>query len=175
MDNAQMVRGCCRRDAKAQRALYDAMAPMVFGICRRFSRCRDDAQDLMQDVFVKVFENIGRLRDTESLQSWVYSTTVNTCVNQYRRRKESLLVEDLGYEVAAVDTDPYLMEEILSAVQRLTPALRTVFNLCDVEGFSLDEVATKLGSNNQAVRVALCRARKELKEQLTKKYETERL
>lgn len=168
MENAEIVKGCRRRDSKAQRALYDSMAPMVFGVCRRFACCRSDAQDLMQDVFIKVFEHIRRLDDAEKLKSWIYSTAVNTCIDHYRRERERILVEDLGYDVASVDTDPYAMEEILEALQRLTPMLRTVFNLCDVEGLSTDEAAKRLGSSSVAVRVALSRARKELKEQLTK-------
>ena len=168
MDNAQIVNGCRRRDAKAQRALYDAMSPMVFGVCMRYSQCRADAQDLMQEVFIKVFEKIAALDDAEKLDAWVYSLAKNTCIDQCRRRSMRLMVEEASVEVAAVDTDPYAMEEILAAVQQLTPALRAVFNLCDVEGYSLDEAAERLGSNNQAVRVALCRARKELKERLVR-------
>ena len=168
MDSAQMVEGCRRRDAKAQRALYDALAPMVGGVCARYTGSAAEAQDVVQDVFVKVYERIASLDDSNSLTSWVYSLAVNTSIDHLRRRRRWLTFDELEADIPAVDTDPYAMEEVLAAVQRLTPMLRTVFNLCDVEGYSFEEVAKRLGSNNQAVRVALSRARASLKEILKK-------
>ena len=168
MDNAQMVKGCRRRDAKAQRALYDAMAPMVTGVCVRYAKSHVEAQDIVQDVFVKVFERIATLGESESLKSWVYSLTVNTCIDHCRKRRKWLSFDDLGADVPAVDTDPYAMDDIVTAMQQLSPMLRTVFNLCDVEGYTLDEAAARLESNNLAIRVALCRARERMKEILTK-------
>ena len=164
MDYAQMVEGCRRRDAKAQRALYDEMAPMAMGVCMRYAKGREEARDLVQDGFIKVFEKVGRLRDSATLRTWVYKTMVHTCIDHCRLRKE---VEPLGdYDVKAVETDPYTMEEIMLAMQQLSSAQRTVFNLCDVEGMSLDEVAKELKCNNLAVRVTLSRARSRLKELL---------
>ena len=57
----RMVEGCRRRDAKAQRALYDAMAPMAMGVCMRYARDREQAMDILQDGFIKVYENISKL------------------------------------------------------------------------------------------------------------------
>ena len=166
MDYAQIVEGCRRHDAKAQRALYDAMAPMVGGVCARYAANHAEMQDLVQDVFIKVFERIGSLVDSERLGGWIYSMAVNTCIDNLRRRQRRVSLEDIEVDVPVVDTDPFAMEEILSAMQWLTPMLRAVFNLCDVEGYTLDEAAARLGSNNQAVRVALCRARRLLREKL---------
>lgn len=165
-DVVQIVDGCRRRDAKAQRALYDAMAPMVGGVCARYSRDHDESQDMVQDVFVKIFERIGTLKQTDNLRSWVYSTAVNTAIDHCRRRVRVLSMDVIDMDVPAVETDPYMMEAILAAMRRLTPMLRTVFNMCDIEGYTLDEAAERLGSNNQAVRTALCRARREIRKEL---------
>ena len=166
MDYTQIVEGCRRRDAKAQRALYDEMAPMAMGVCMRYAKSRADAQDIMQDGFVKVFENVGRLRESSTLKVWVYKTMLNTCIDHCRLRKVTEPIE--AYDVKAVETDPYTMEEIVHAMQKLIPAQRTVFNLCDVEGYKIEEVATKLKCSNVTVRVTLSRARKELRELLIK-------
>ncbi len=166
MDYAQLVKGCRRRDAKAQRALYDEMAPMVTGVCMRFASDRDEAQDMVQDVFVKVFERIGSLKEGDNLGAWVYRIVMNTCLDRLRRRGRTVSMEESGIEVPAVETDPFTMEEVVKAVQQLPPLMRAVFNLCDVEGYTLDEAAQRLKSNNQAVRVALHRARGRLKELL---------
>lgn len=164
MDYAQMVEGCRRRDAKAQRALYDEMAPMAMGVCMRYAKDREEARDLVQDGFVKVFEKVGKLKDSATLRTWVYKTMVHTCIDHCRLRKEVVPLGDI--DVKAVETDPYTMEEIVLAVQRLPKMQRTVFNLCDVEGMELDEAAKELKCNYLAVRVTLSRARSRLKELL---------
>lgn len=164
MDYAQMVKGCRKRDAKAQRALYDAMAPMAMGVCIRYARDREEARDYMQDGFVKVFENVGKLKDCETLRTWVYKTMLNTCIDHCRIRKEVEPIDN--YDVRAVETDPYTMEEIVLAMQKLPKIHRTVFNLCDIEGYKLEEVAKELKSSYNSVKVALCRARKMMGELL---------
>ena len=89
-DYTQIVEGCRRRDPQSQRALYDALAPMALGVCMRYSHDRHTAQDLMQDGFVKVFENIARLKQPERLGAWVYQIMVNRCINHCKKRREEL-------------------------------------------------------------------------------------
>ena len=132
----------------------------------RFASDRDEAQDMVQDVLVKVFERVGSLKEGDNLGAWVYRIVMNTCLDRLRRRGRTVSMEESGIEVPAVETDPFTMEEVVKAVQQLPPLMRAVFNLCDVEGYTLDEAAQHLKSNNQAVRVALHRARGRLKELL---------
>ena len=163
MDYAQIVKGCRRRDAKAQRALYDEMAPMAMGVCRRYARGRDEAQDMLQDGFVKVFERIRTLDDSTRLREWVYQLMVNTCIDHYRVNRRWLLLDESDIDAPHIDTDPFSGEEVIRAMQQLPPQQRAVFNLCDVEGYTLDEAAERLHSNNLSVRVTLSRARQTLR------------
>lgn len=167
MDNAQMVEGCRKRNPKAQRALYDAVAEMAMGICMRYAADRDEAQDMLQDGFIKVFERIGTLRDPEGVRSWVYGVMMNTCIDHQRTRRGWVPLEEVR-EPARFDTDPFGTEELVAAIQRLSPMPRTVFNLCEVEGYTQDEVAKRLKTNKVAVKVALSRAKSELRKILTK-------
>jgi RNA polymerase sigma-70 factor (ECF subfamily) len=61
-----------------------------------------------------------------------------------------------------------------TAIQRLTPALRAVFVLRDVEGLSVREAAEALGISEMAVKTRLLRARLKLREELSV-YFAERL
>ena len=167
MDNAQIVEGCRRHDPKAQRALYDAVAEVSMGICMRYAEGRDNAQDMLQDGFVKVFERIGGLKDPDKLAAWVYGVMVHTCIDHQRTRRQWQPISE-ECEPAELDTDPFAAEEIVAALQQLTPMPRTVFNLCEVEGYTLDEVAKRLKTSNLAVRVALSRAKEQLRKILTR-------
>ncbi len=167
IDYAQIVKGCCRRDPKYQRALYDSTCRMALGVCQRYSHDRDEAQDLMQDAYIKVYEKIGTLREPDKLMSWVYNIMINTCLDKHRTSHEVLPLDQAEPQYVSLDLDPYAAEEIVAALQKLSPLQRDVFNLCEVEGYSLDEVAERINSNNLAVRVNLCRAKERLRKILT--------
>lgn len=169
MSYAEMVEGCRRRNAKAQRALYDELAPMAMGVCYRYTVDCDEAHDMLQDGFVKVFERIGTLRDPQKLRSWTYNIMVNTCIQHYRRTRHTVLQEmdEMVDEVAA--EMPYTMEEIVEAMGTISPTQRMAFNLCCVEELSMAEAAHKMNCNEVAVRVALCKARKKMRNFLENK------
>lgn len=169
MSYAEMVEGCRRRNAKAQRALYDELAPMAMGVCYRYTVDRDEAHDMLQDGFVKVFERIGTLRDPQKLRSWTYNIMVNTCIQHYRRTRHTVLQEmdEMVDEVAS--EMPYTMEEIVEAMGTVSPTQRMAFNLCCVEELSMAEAAHKMNCNEVAVRVALCKARKKMRNFLENK------
>lgn len=171
MSYAEMVDGCRRRNARAQRALYDELAPMAAGVCRRYSADRDEAKDMLQDGFVKVYERIGSLRDPQKLRSWVYNIMVNTCIQHYRKARHMVLME-MDDESAESETElPYSMEDIVRALGNLTPVQRMAFNLCCAEELSYEEVAKQMACSEGAVRVALCKAKKRMRELLEPKKE----
>lgn len=163
MDFVKIVEGCRRHEPKAQRALYDAVVQMSMGICMRYADGRDEAQDMLQDGFIKVFEGIGRLKNPDGVVAWVRNIMVNTCIDYHRTHRRFVPIEGECDTQSSFTVDPFAAEEIVAAVQQLTPMPRTVFNLCEVDGYTLDEVADRLKTSNVAVRVALSRAKKELR------------
>ena len=168
-DYTQMVEGCKRRDRKAERALYEAMAPMAMGICLRYVRDREEAQDLMQDGFVRVFENIGRLREPLQVRTWVYRVMLNVCFKHYHRQEGKVPTMLADVEQVTLPLDPFSAEEIVAAVQQLSPAQRMAFNLLAVEEYSYAEAAKELHCSEVNVRALYSRAKKELRNILNKR------
>lgn len=167
-DFAHIIEGCRRHDRRAQRELYDALAPMAMGVCMRFMRDRDEAQDVMQDGFVRVFENLGQLRDPQQAGAWAYRVMVNECLKYFRRRERPVYTDDVQVDVVQLPLDPFGTEEVVAALQQLAPAQRTAFNLVEVEGYSYEEVAKEMKCTEVNVRALLCRAKSRLKEILRK-------
>lgn len=163
-DYTQLVQACRRGDAKAQRQLYDLMAPMALGVCMRYTRDRDTAQDLMQDGFIRVFENLSRLRKPESLGPWVYQVMVNRCINHCRREARHLSLDDTQPPAVTLPLDPFAEEEIVAAIQQLPPQQRLTFNLVEVEQYSYSEAAAHLKCSEHTVRATLSRAKTRLKQ-----------
>lgn len=162
-DYKHIMEGCRRHDRKAQQTLYEAMAPMAMGVCMRYSSDRDEAQDLMQDGFVKVFEQIGKVREPERLASWIYRVMLSVCVKNYHRKVRRKMAEMTVVEQVELPLDPFADEEIVAALQRLAPAQRQVFNLVAVEGYSYTDAAHEMRCSEVNVRALYSRARMELR------------
>lgn len=168
VDFAHIIEGCRRRDRRAQRLLYDTLAPMAMGVCMRYARDRDEAQDIMQDGFVRVFEKVGQVRDPQRLASWAYKVIVNECLKYYHRHKRTLYADDLQVDGVQLPLDPFAIEEVVAALQQLPPAQRLAFNLVEVEGYSYQEAAKEMKSSEVNVRALLSRAKSRLREKLGK-------
>ncbi len=161
----------------------------IFRLARRITQNREDAEDVIQHAFLKSFEHLARFRENSRFYAWLVRITVNQAITTLRRRRpnhvslddpieteEDLLpreVEDWGPtpEERYGQTE---LEGILSdVIGELDPRLRIVFQLRDVEGFSINETAELLGLSAAAVKTRLFRARLKLREGLNKYFRQE--
>lgn len=165
-----LVHACVRNERWAQQALYEAYYSPLMAICLRYSNHDDEAMDLLHESFIKIFRSIGKYQPGTSLGAWMKRITVNTAIDYYRRntrrRTENL---DEAFDLSVTDADAvsnYSEKEILAAVQQLTPAYRTVFNLFVIEGFSHREIAEQLDITESTSRSNLVKARLKLQDML---------
>jgi RNA polymerase sigma-70 factor (ECF subfamily) len=139
----------------------------MMGVCLRYSNDKQDALDILHDGFIRVFKNIARYNTGTSLSAWIRRIMVNTAIDYYRknqrRRTENL---DMVYNATSNDPDVISSmseKEILSCIQQLTPAYRSVFNLYIIEGYSHREIAKRLDITESTSRSNLVKARAKLK------------
>lgn len=171
-EEAQLVEACRRKDQRAFKRLYDYYAPVMFGVCLRFTRSKSDAEDVLHDGFIKVFQTIDKLRDVDSLGGWIRSIMIFTAINSNRRKlpvAEMQSDNDLDEaNVVSADMvyDSLDREFILDAIQKLPDQYRMVFNLCEIEGYSLNDAADLLKIGQSTVRSNLTRAKHKLAELL---------
>ncbi|MCW5922322.1 MAG: RNA polymerase sigma factor [Saprospiraceae bacterium] len=163
-----LVAALARQERWAQQKLYEEHYGKMMGICLRYAGSRDEALDLLHEGFIKVFQNIGRYRPGTSLPAWIRTIIVNTCIDYYRKtiRRRT---EDLNDAHYLSDDAPDVLsnlteQEILAAVQELSPAYRAVFNLYVVEGYSHKEIGDALQITESTSRSNLVKARLKLQE-----------
>lgn len=170
LDRAEhnLVAALTRQERWAQQQLYEQYYGKMMGICLRYAGSRDEALDLLHEGFIKVFQNIGRYRPGTSLPAWIRTIIVNTCIDYYRKtiRRRTEDISDANYlSDDAPDVLSNLTEqEILAAVQQLSPAYRAVFNLYVVEGYSHKEIGDALQITESTSRSNLVKARLKLQE-----------
>lgn len=144
-----------------------------------------DANDLVQETYLKAYRFIEKYEVGTNPKAWLFRILKNAFINDYRkavREPNKVNFEDyITYHdeedtplASTVDLridlfQKMIGDEVTLALNRLPEDFRTVIVLCDLEGFSYDEIAKILEIPVGTVRSRLHRARNLLKEGL-KKY-----
>jgi RNA polymerase sigma factor (sigma-70 family) len=166
-----LIQACVRRERWAQKVLYETYYRQMMGVCLRYANDEEEALDILHEGFIKVYRHIKKYQPGTSLTAWVRRIMVNTAIDYYRknmrRRTEDI---EQAYDLSSTDADAISQcseQEILAAIQELTPAYRAVFNLYIIEGYSHREIADMLNITESTSRSNLVKARLKLKEMLS--------
>lgn len=176
MNEHEIIKGCLKNDRASQKALYEQHYSKMLGVCLRYAKDKDEAKDVLHEAFLKVFTNLKNFNGTGSFEGWIRRIMVNTSIDHLRKNKQNYLIVSTVYanEKASnmadeVEEDELInidKEEILKAVQELTPAYRTVFNLYVIEGFTHKEIAEMLDVSEGTSKSNLSKAKFNLKKNL---------
>jgi RNA polymerase sigma-70 factor, ECF subfamily len=151
---------------EALAALYHRHARDLFAVAFRLLQSTADAEDVVHDVFVGLPEALRRYEERGALAAWLKTITARVALARLRSARPSTNLEDL--QVAAPEREPEARLALERAVRTLTPSLRAVLVLKEIEGFSHREIAAMLGISVGASEVRLHRALKALRARLTK-------
>lgn len=164
----RLIKACVRNERWAQKVIYEEYYSSMMGVCLRYANNQHDALDILHEGFIKVFNHIGKYKPGTSLSAWIRRIMVNTAIDYYRkaiRRRTEDITE--AYQLGTEDADAvsqFSEQEILAAIQQLSPAYRAVFNLYVIEGYSHKEIATYLNITESTSRSNLVKARLRLQE-----------
>jgi len=163
-------------DAEAMEALYDQFKMSLYGLAFRYTRNHAVAEDLLQDIFVKVFSNLHTLDNNSTFVGWLYRIAVNTCLSYLRTHKrvyrKTVPFDDVeGYVTRESSHRPEdMMQKTLDeAIQTLSPRLKSVFMLHDIQGFKHMEVAQIMECSVGTSKSQLFKARMKIRKHLKKK------
>ena len=145
----------------------DAVYRQMIRVCGN----REDAEDVLIEALLKAYRHLDQLRESAAFRAWLAQIAKRVCWQL--KERESLLpllqlsaLEDEGREVAASEPPPDAqlaqqeMKQLLKdAIDALPSLYRPVYQLCDVEDLSGEEVAQRLGISIAAMKSRLHRAR----------------
>lgn len=158
-----LIEACKARKGRAQRELYEALAPQMLGVCYRYARDLAEAEDMLQEGFIKVFQKMDAYEHKGSFEGWVRRIMVHTAIDLLRKRKHQMNETDIeaaqGEEVSEAIVDRLELEYLFELIQRLPDGYRLVFNMYAIEGYSHDEIGAKLGIAASTSRSQYTRAR----------------
>ncbi len=181
-NHEELIAGCLRKDRRSQQRMYEIFYGKMLAICMRYTKNVDQAQDLVQEGFIKVFDNLGKYKHDGSFEGWVRRIFVNNAIDSFRRKKHDHILPDSDLQLInlADDTDEHAFfeeqlqeirpEDVMVAMQQLTPAYQMVFNLYVMENMSHQDIADKLGINVGTSKSNLSKARVNMKKILAKQF-----
>ena len=142
----------------------------------------EDANDLVQETYLKAFRFIDKYHEGTNAKAWLFKILKNAFINQYRRKSKQPTRVDYeeiinyhdeedsqysSYMDLREDMFQHMMgDEVTEAINSLPVDFRVVILLCDIEGFTYEEIAKIIDIPIGTVRSRLHRARNMLKEKL---------
>lgn len=176
------VAGCARNSRESQKAIYCSFYGYAMAICDRYTQKQEDSVEILNDGFLKVFREIHHYVPAyadvvSSFKGWLRKIMVYTAIDHFRKNHKHRLVTQLDsvvYQVPAAGEEAIeklSYEEIIRAIQDLSPGYRTVFNLFVIEGMSHEEIAHQLEVSIGTSKSNLSKARKQLQKILFKQNE----
>jgi len=147
--------------------LYDLYARALFATAYRLLQSREDAEDVVHDVFVGLPELLRKYQERGAFAAWLRRVTARVALARVRETTQHPLVEldDSSAQVASRDVHGSISLE--TALRNLTPSLRSVLVLKEIEGFTHAEIAQMLDISVGASEVRLHRAIQGLRALLT--------
>lgn len=143
--------------------IYTANYPKVISLCLGYVKGNEFlAKDLAQEVFLKVWQNLSHFRQQSKISTWIYRITVNTCLQELRKKKYADLTIDI-----AQDSIPNALEiedrflQMYKCINTLSPENRSII-LLELEDVPQREIAEIIGISHAALRTRIHRIKEQL-------------
>lgn len=187
-EDSDLVKHCLAGDNMAWEALLKIHSRRVYNLCYRFTGSVTEAEDLTQEIFVKVFQTL-RTFDAAQGQfgTWLNRVARNHLVDHYRRSSRERATSSLDdpntgvqpqagptFEPASGLESRERQELLQAALARLSPDMREVVILRDLQDLDYAEIGRILGLPEGTVKSRLNRGRLELGRVLKRMLRRER-
>ena len=160
----------------------------LYNFAYHLTYSEEDANDLVQEAYMKAYRFINNYEVGTNAKAWLFRILKNAFINDYRKKnKQPTKVdyeeivnfhneEDTNFssydDLRTEMFDKMMGDEVTIAINSLPVDFRTVILLCDIEGFTYEEISKIINVPIGTVRSRLFRSRNMLKEKL-KEYAAE--
>jgi RNA polymerase sigma-70 factor (ECF subfamily) len=186
----QFIAKLKRGDEESFHRLYDYIFPTMRLVCRRYMKNEADAEDVFHEGFLKVYNNINKLKNPKAFQVWIKRIFINTALDYIRKSKGmnaecidnvdesriSVLISDdqdcfsdnsvCEDDYAIIQKVDFTQDEMLEALKLIPEHYRVVFQLFVIDDYRHQEIAQLLLINEKTSKTRLLRGRGLLKKEL---------
>lgn len=168
-----------RGEPRAFRQLIDQHSRSLYAVCQRLLGDSGGAEDAVQEALLSAWKHLHQYDGRASLRSWLHRIAVNAALaiartRAHAERQQALPLEAIGETVAAGEhhaptawlESSQQRERLHQALFALSPLERSAFVLKHVEQHALADIASRLESNVNAIKQAVFRAVRKLRQAL---------
>lgn len=148
----------------------------VFRLAKRLLVSTEEAEDATQEILVKLWNKNDGLEEYKSVEALAMTMTKNYCFDQLKSKRASNLKivhnnftdREASLQQKVEDSDTWNWVEKI--INDLPEQQKLIIQMRDIEQYEFEEIAKILEMNETAIRVALSRARKTIRESMTKTH-----
>lgn len=164
-------------DEEAFASLFHAYRDKLFSFIYRLSQSRETAEDVVQDVFLKIWQQRGRLNVIDNFNAFLYRMSYNHTINLLKRSsKETLVLMEASQRQRTAPALPdeqliydAIQQYIADVVSHLPPQQKAVYTLSREEHLKQDEIARRLDISLSTVQNHMTQALRTIREKLSGK------
>lgn len=147
----------------------------LYRLAKRLLVSSDEAEDAVQEVFLKLWKGRDKIDNYRSPEAFAITMTKNYCLDRLKSKQASnLKIVHNNYKnsenIERTIEGNEGVELVTKIMETLPEKQKMIMQLRDIEQFEFVEISQMLEINETAIRVALSRARKVVREQLIKQY-----
>lgn len=146
----------------------------LFRLAKRLLVSTEEAEDATQEILVKLWNKNESLDKYNSIEAFAMTMTKNYCLDQLKsKRSQVLKLVDDNYDNNQPSLQKKLEDEdsltwVEKIMNKLPEQQKLIVQMREIEQYEFDEIAKILEMNETAIRVALSRARKTIRESMAK-------
>jgi len=156
--------------------LINPVKDKMYRLALRLLISKESAEDATQEVFLKLWNGNEKIKNYANLEAFAMTVTRNYCLDQLKSKQNSnLKMVHNNYESHERSIHDQLettdeLAQVAQIIESLPEQQKIIFQLRDIEQYEFEEIAEITRMNETAIRVALSRARKKIREELLKKH-----
>ena|SRR5690606_32751893 len=145
----------------------------VFRLAKRLLVSNEEAEDATQEVLLKLWNNKNAIEEYNNVEAFSMTMTKNFCLDRLKSKQaQNLKIVHSNYEDHKLSLQKQVelndsVNWVSKIMEELPEQQKLIVQLRDIENYEFEEIAKVLEMNETAVRVALSRARKTIREKLT--------
>ncbi|MCK5400112.1 MAG: RNA polymerase sigma factor [Flavobacteriaceae bacterium] len=148
----------------------------VFRLAKRLLISREEAEDATQEILLKLWNRKEQIQDYKNVEAFSMTMTKNFCLDKLKsKHAQNLKIVHNNYQDNNVSLQKQVeLNDSLGWVSKIMEELpdqqKIIIQLRDIEQYNFKEISKMLDMNETAIRVSLSRARKTIREKLTKTH-----
>jgi len=157
-------------------SLINPVKDKMYRLALRLLISKESAEDATQEVFLKLWNGNEKIKNYANLEAFAMTVTRNYCLDQLKsKQNNNLKMIHNNYKSHERSIHDQLeitdeLEQVSQIIKSLPEQQKIIFQLRDIEQYEFEEIAEITKMNETAIRVALSRVRKKIREELLKKH-----